>query len=93
MSADDGASLGRRSLLLGQRQAPPRLVVAISTSCLALHGIACMSCRDACPAGAERFSLAAGGARPAINADACTGCAECAGFCPASAIAMEQADG
>ena len=54
--------LGRRGLLLGRsaREAddpPPRIVAEIASSCLAFRDIACMSCRDACPTGAIRFTL------------------------------------
>jgi ferredoxin-type protein NapF len=86
------AHLGRRGLLLGRPaiadDRPVRPVAAIARSCLALRGVACMSCRDACLAGAIRFSLARGGAVPRVETDACTGCADCVPVCPASAIAL-----
>ena len=64
--------------------APP--VAVIGPPCFALQGIACMSCRDACPTGAVRFELALGGARPRIEAERCTGCGDCLRTCPADAI-------
>ena len=86
------AQLGRRGLLLGRSATadhpPVRPVATITRSCLALRGVACMSCRDACLAGAIRFSLARGGAVPRVETDACTGCADCVPVCPASAIAV-----
>lgn len=84
--------LGRRGLLFGgappPSEPPPARVAAIAQSCLAFRGVACMACRDACHTGAIRFALAPGGARPRVEADACTGCADCAPVCPADAIAM-----
>ncbi|KAA2212990.1 4Fe-4S dicluster domain-containing protein [Teichococcus oryzae] len=86
------APLGRRGLLFGKPAMadapPPRPVAGIAPSCLAFRGIACMSCRDACSTGAIRFTLVRGGAVPRVEADACTGCADCAALCPASAITV-----
>ena len=88
--------LKRRSFLLGrfaeaqQPVGPP--VAVIGPSCFALRGIACMSCRDACPTGAVRFELAVGGARPTINANACTGCGDCSRACPADAIRLPSVE-
>jgi len=84
--------LGRRGLLFGKPPAvdetPARPLATIAPACLAFRGIACMSCRDACGTGAIRFSLVRGGAIPRVEADACTGCAECISVCPASAITI-----
>lgn len=89
----DIPDLQRRNFLLGRFKAPQPSaepaeppVAVIDPSCFAFHGIACMSCRDACPTGAVRFQLALGGARPLIEADRCTGCGDCSQACPAEAI-------
>jgi ferredoxin-type protein NapF len=86
--------LKRRSLLFGRFSEAPEpaapLVAVISQTCFTFRGIACMSCRDACPTGAVRFELAIGGARPRILTDSCTGCGDCTQACPADAIRLEQ---
>ncbi|WP_243368833.1 4Fe-4S binding protein [Microvirga solisilvae] len=89
---DDAPDPGRRSFLLGrfaetpEPSGPP--IAVIGQACFAFHGIACMSCRDACPTGAVRFELAIGGARPRIMNDTCTGCGDCLQACPADAIGL-----
>jgi ferredoxin-type protein NapF len=62
----------------------------IGSACLARRGVACMSCRDACPEDAIRFTLARGGALPAVEPGRCTGCGECALVCPAAAIQVPE---
>lgn len=89
--------LMRRNFLLGRLVAEPpepegSRVAVIGQSCFAFQGIACMSCRDACPTGAVRFELAIGGARPRVMADACTGCGDCSQACPADAIDISAAE-
>lgn len=73
---------------------PPRRfphAVAISEACFAKSGIACQSCRDACPEQAIRFRPRIGGPFiPELDEDACSGCGACIGVCPASAIAVSE---
>jgi ferredoxin-type protein NapF len=92
MASDAASNLPRRRLLFGgpipRPEPATKRVAVIAETCLAFSGIACMSCRDACSTGAIRFALAAGGARPRVEEEACTGCAECAAVCPADAIAL-----
>ena len=84
--------LKRRNFLLGRfaTEQPEPPVAVIGPTCFAFKGIACMSCRDACPTSAVRFELALGGGRPRIMTDACTGCGDCTRACPADAISLAQ---
>lgn len=62
-------------------------VMEISTDCFAHAGIACMSCRDACPEQAIAMRPRIGAPfLPWIDAAACTGCGACSASCPAGAI-------
>lgn len=63
----------------------------VKDACLAFNAIACRSCEDFCESRAIRFRPRLGGiSAPTIDATLCTGCAECAGACPASSITMIQ---
>lgn len=62
-------------------------MVALSTSCFALRGVHCESCRDSCEVGALRFVAQLGQpSKPVFDTSLCNGCAECAKLCPANAI-------
>lgn len=62
-------------------------VMEITADCLVQAGIACMSCRDACPETAIAMQPRIGAPfLPRLDAAACTGCGACAAACPADAI-------
>ena len=62
----------------------------VQQRCLALHGIHCQSCQDACEPTAIRFRPQLGKAPvPDIAEDLCTGCFACAAVCPEDAITLE----
>lgn len=66
-------------------------VAAIGGDCLAFAGVACMTCRDACPEQAIAFHPRIGGPfLPDLDKEACTGCGACVAPCPASAIEMRE---
>lgn len=68
-----------------------RHVAAISKACLAERGIACMTCRDACPQDAVLFRPRIGGPfTPDVVTDACNGCGACVAPCPAAAVRMVE---
>jgi ferredoxin-type protein NapF len=92
MGSGTAPDLVRRRLLFGtyarprrEPPPPPTPIAVIAGSCLAVRGIPCMACRDACSLGAIWVALARGGARQSVVAETCTGCAP---VCPVGAIAM-----
>lgn len=84
-------SVSRRDLLGGKAgMSVPEAVAAIGEHCLALTGVACRLCEDACEPRAIRFRPRSGGHyHPRIERDACTGCAECIPVCPVGAMFIE----
>ncbi|MEH2521666.1 ferredoxin-type protein NapF [Bradyrhizobium sp. AZCC 1610] len=80
----------RRAFFRGQFLSKP--VAVIGGDCLAEAGIVCRSCGDACPEAAIRFCPRIGLPPQAIvNEAACTGCSECVGVCPRTAITLGAA--
>jgi ferredoxin-type protein NapF len=74
------------------------LQVRIDDKCLAMGGVECRVCGEACPTGAIRFRPRLGGvALPALTLERCNGCGACFAPCPVRAITvkageMEMAD-
>ncbi len=91
------ANISRRAFLTGRRAPdvtrrtkaalPP--IATISIACLARQGIACQSCRDACPQDAILFRPRVGGPfLPEVDDALCNGCGACVVPCPAGAVAV-----
>jgi ferredoxin-type protein NapF len=60
---------------------------AVDGHCLALRGVECRVCGDACEASALRFVPTLGGiAQLRIDREACTGCGDCISICPVHAL-------
>ncbi|MBL8525401.1 MAG: 4Fe-4S binding protein [Betaproteobacteria bacterium] len=88
----DAPDLSRRSFLL--RSEMPAPSVAVAQHCLALSGVYCDSCRDACETGALRFTPQLGAVpKPALDTNLCTQCGECARLCPQDAIRIRPLTG
>jgi ferredoxin-type protein NapF len=84
----------RRAFLRGRRHAAAEqgVAVAISSACLALRGVECRLCGDACDTGALRFRPTLGGiAQPVLDLSRCTRCTDCVGPCPVGAITVAAA--
>lgn len=68
---------------------PWTALAEISGRCLAVGGVHCRSCGDACPTAALRFvPLADGRFLPLVDEAACNGCGACVAPCPVAAIAV-----
>lgn len=69
-------------------------IVQVSDSCLAVRGVACMACRDACPSNAIYFRPRIGTPFvPEIRGESCTGCGACIAPCPVDAISVAAKEG
>lgn len=76
----------------GDGDRPWHTVAAVGSDCLAMQGVTCRSCGDACDTGAIRFRLQPGGrARPQVDNSLCNGCGSCIATCPVRAIRIEEA--
>ena len=64
----------------------------IQKDCLAMQGLRCRSCAQACAVGAIRLRRFAGGfARPELDPHLCDGCTACLEACPLTQAAMAAA--
>jgi len=72
--------------------APPwNLKAFVGEECLALKGVVCRACGEACDTRAIRFRLEVGGlARPLVDGEACTGCGGCLARCPVDAVNLRR---
>lgn len=83
-----GTSLSRRALLFGRANSTAAPVATVSGACLTYLGVACQSCRDACPESAIRFRPSRAIAQPEIDSERCSGCGECLAPCPTRALSI-----
>ncbi|MDH3236430.1 MAG: ferredoxin-type protein NapF [Alphaproteobacteria bacterium] len=73
----------------GTKRAPWALRAIVANRCLAIAGVTCRSCGDACGEDAIRFKLGLNGAAlPVVDEAACTGCGACVRPCPVDAITL-----
>lgn len=81
-----------RAAAFGPVSATPWMLRArVDDRCLAMQGVVCSSCRDACGEAAIRFAPTRGIPLPEVLADRCTGCGGCVPVCPSGAIGLAQA--
>lgn len=81
-----------RALSRPAADAPPwSLTARIGDGCLALKGVECRVCGEACGEGAIRFRPRIGGVALAeLDASRCTGCGACHAPCPVRAISLDM---
>ncbi len=69
-----------------------RRFAEIQKDCLAMQGLRCRRCVEACAAGAIDLRIFAGGfARPVLKPHLCDGCAACVEACPLTLMAWDAA--
>lgn len=74
-----------------QRERPFPVALAIGPTCLALRGVVCRACGEACDAGAIGFRLRVGGAaEPRVETNLCSGCGVCLARCPVGALGLVE---
>lgn len=83
-------TLSRADLLRGQWWGIfPTAAVGMNDRCLAIGGVECRICEQACMAGAISFRPTVGRvAVPQIAAHRCNGCGDCLPVCPVKALAF-----
>jgi ferredoxin-type protein NapF len=70
---------------------PLALEARVHGSCIALHGVMCRLCEDACETRAIRFRLGLNGkSYPIISEVNCNGCGACVSRCPSTAIHLAE---
>ncbi|MGJ4804418.1 ferredoxin-type protein NapF [Luteimonas sp. SDU82] len=84
----DCASVCEAGLFAPLAQRPWTLRAQVGSACLAMSGVVCFSCRDACGDSAIRFAPARTVPVPEVLADHCTGCGACVSGCPTAAISL-----
>ncbi len=88
---EDCASACKANALDLLRSSPWEIRVSLKTKCLAMRGIVCRSCSDACSYSAIVFRHQVGGtAMPQISDDLCNGCGFCYSVCPEQAIEFKE---
>jgi ferredoxin-type protein NapF len=71
---------------------PLALEARIQGNCIALHGVVCRLCEDACETSAIRFRPGLNGkSYPIISEENCNGCGACVSRCPSTAIHLAEA--
>lgn len=81
-----------RALDRKSAEVPWKQLAVIGDACLAMRGVVCSSCRDACPERAIGFPLVASVAMPSMDDNCCSGCGACVSVCPVAAIAVHSSD-
>jgi ferredoxin-type protein NapF len=87
-SSDEAVDPGRRAFLRGQffqAGATTGSAVIDPTACMAMNGVICMSCQQAC---SDRAILLDDRFRPSVDSDRCNASGACIDVCPSKAIKL-----